>query len=203
MQYVILNWKKNMFVLCFKEHYWDSVWYLNKGFRLDSIIVSMLFFLDFIIVLCFGFKRMISCYNKPEIQDSTETRTVDKIQLNLTKPSREITRGSDKINVWRTPRLVCDKHKENIIHHGYLLSLPQQVSVIILPSLSLSKHLLNHMAFPSLFQVKANATVPLWNWYKPKGKVYKSYSRVEVCTYLTLLWYFYERECSCFRKHIL
>lgn len=114
-------------------------------------------------MLYFGFKRMISCYNKPEIQDSAETRTVDKIQLNLTKPSREITRGSDKINVWRNPRLVCDKHKENSIHHGYLLSFPQQVSVIILPSLSLSKHLLNHMAFPSPFQVKANATVPLWN----------------------------------------
>lgn len=75
---------------------------------------------------------MISCYNKPEIQDSTETRTVDRIRLNLIQPSREITRESDKINVWRNPRLVCDKHKDNSIHHGYLLSLPEQVSVIIL-----------------------------------------------------------------------
>lgn len=50
-------------------------------------------------MLYFGFKSMISCYNKPEIQDSTETRTVDRIGLNLIKSSREITRGSDKINV--------------------------------------------------------------------------------------------------------
>lgn len=30
-----------------------------------------------------GFERTISCYNKPEIQDSTETGTVDRIWLNL------------------------------------------------------------------------------------------------------------------------
>lgn len=37
----------------------------------------------------FTFEGTISCYTKPEIQDSTETETVDRIWSNLIKPSRE------------------------------------------------------------------------------------------------------------------
>ena len=31
----------------------------------------------------FAFKRTISCYDEPEVQDFTETETVDRIRLNL------------------------------------------------------------------------------------------------------------------------
>lgn len=54
-----------------------------------------------------GFERTISCYNKPEIQDSTETGTADRIWLNLnlqekwgqTKPTCGETQDWSEINI--------------------------------------------------------------------------------------------------------
>lgn len=74
------------------------------------------------------FWRMISRYNKLEIQDSIETGTVNRMWLNLMKPSREIG-GSTKSSMWRSPRLVWDKHKDNCVQHRYLLTLPQPAGI--------------------------------------------------------------------------
>lgn len=47
-------------------------------------------------------------------------------------------------------RLVWGKLKADSVQHWYLLTPPQQVSAMVLPSLTLLKHLLNQMAFPLL-----------------------------------------------------